>query len=96
MTTGEINGVLTPGGPAVIKGIRLKFDAADPEQGVFLQHENHELLRIGSILRNVFSQIVLMVSAVRPPGAYKLIVKSELNTQQIGTGEFSHDLLVEG
>jgi len=96
MTTGEINAVLTPGGPVVIKGIRLKFDAGDPEQGVFLQSENRQLLRIGGVLRNVFSQIVLMVPTDLSPGAYQLIVKSKLNTQQLRTGEFSHNLLVEG
>lgn len=96
MTTGEVNALLTPGGPAMIKGIRLKFDAVDPEQGVFLQNENRELLRIGGVLRNVFSQIVLMVPPGLSPGSYKLIVKSKLNTQQLRTGELNHDLRVEG
>ncbi|MEL7585123.1 MAG: DUF4469 domain-containing protein [Prolixibacteraceae bacterium] len=96
MTTGEVNAVLTPGGPVVIKGTRLKFDADDPEQGVFLQSENRQLLRIGGVLRNVFSQIVLMVPTDLSPGAYQLIIKSRLNTQQIRTGELSHDLRVGG
>jgi len=95
MTTGEVNAVLTPGGPAVIKGTRLKFDADDPEQGVFLQSEDRQLLHIGSVLRNVFSQIVLVIPVGLSPGAYQLIVKSKLKTQQLRTGELSHDLRVE-
>jgi hypothetical protein len=95
MSTGEGNSVLTPGGPAMIRGIRLKFDPDDMEQGVFLETENRRPLRIPGVLRNVFSQIVLMVPADLPPGTYRLIVKSKLNTQQLRTGEFSH-LLTAG
>lgn len=94
MSSGEVNAVLTPGGPAVIKGIRLKFDADDPEQGVFLQNGDRQLFRAASVLRNVFSQIVLMVPADLSPGAYQLIVKSKLNAQQLRTGELSHLLAV--
>lgn len=95
MSTGEADSVLTPGGPAVIRGIRLKFDPDDTEQGVFLENESGKTFRIPGVLRNVFSQIVLMVPANLLPGTYRLIVKSKLNTQQLRTGEFSH-LLVAG
>ncbi|MGV8092175.1 MAG: DNA-binding domain-containing protein [Mangrovibacterium sp.] len=95
MSTGGTDSALTPGGPAVIRGIRLKFDPDDTEQGVFLENESGKLLRIPGVLRNVFSQIILMVPADLLPGTYRLIVKSKLNTQQLRTSEFSH-LLVAG
>jgi hypothetical protein len=36
-----------------------------------------------------------MIPASLLPGAYQLIVKSKLKTQQLRTGELSHDLRVE-
>ncbi len=95
MTTGGVNSALTPGGPAMVKGIRLKFDTADPEQGVFLQGESRQLLRVDNVLRNVFSQIVLMLPAGLSSGTYQLFIKSKLNTRQLRTGELRQLLVVD-
>ncbi len=95
MSTGDSNSTLTPDGPAFIKGARLKFDADDPEQGIFFENEARQPFKVSRVLRNVFSQLVLMVPADLPAGTYRLLVKSKLKGQQLRTGELGYRLVVD-
>jgi hypothetical protein len=94
MATGNSNSTLTRGGPAFIKGARLTFDTDDPGQGIFFENEARQLFKVSQVLRNVFSQLVLMVPADLPAGTYQVLVKSKLKTQQLRTGELGHRLVV--
>ncbi len=94
MSTGEVNSSLTPGGPVVINGSRLQFDPDDPDQGVFLVNEAQKYLRITPVFQNSFSSLMLMIPADLQTGTYRLLVKSDLNTQTIRTGELDRQLVV--
>lgn len=94
LTTASINSALTPGGPLIIKGARLTFDADDPEQGIFFVNKTGPSFRVSSLLQNTFSQMILLVPADLPPGTYQLQVKSSLKTGTVRTEEFSYLLEV--
>lgn len=94
MSTGTVNSVATSGGPVIIKGVRLKFQPDDPEQGVFFVNGDKQLFRVAGILRHTFSQLVFMVPGDIPSGTYQLQVKSKLETQMLRTGELRTPLVV--
>jgi hypothetical protein len=94
MGSGNNNSALTPGGPAFIKGARLQFDADDPEQGIFFEDGARQLFKATQVLRNVYSQLVLMVPSNLPGGTYRLLVNSKLKTKQLRSGELGHRLVV--
>ncbi len=81
MKSGKRNSTLTPGAPAIVRGGRLKFDPDDPEQGAFFMNEKNQLTRVPEVLTNNFSRLVFMVPADLPPGVYRFVVKSKLNTR---------------
>ncbi len=95
MKSGKRNSTLTPGAPAIVRGGRLKFDPDDPEQGAFFMNEKNQLSRVPEVLTNNFSRLVFMVPADLPPGVYRFVVKSKLNTRQLRSGELDSTLLAE-
>ena len=95
MKSGNKNSTVTPGAPAIVKGARLKFNPDDLEQGAFFMNEEKQLIRVPTVMTNHFSQLAFMVPAGLPPGVYRFLVKSKLNTQQLRSGELDSTLLVE-
>jgi hypothetical protein len=95
MVSGTVNSLVSPGGPAIIKGCRLNFDGEDPSQGIFFVAGNNSVFKVTSVPNNTFSQLVLMVPADLPNGNYSLQVKSKLKTQSTRIGELSKTLVVE-
>ncbi|MGV8094029.1 MAG: DNA-binding domain-containing protein [Mangrovibacterium sp.] len=95
MSSGSVNSVVTPGGPAIIKGVRLKFQPDDPEQGIFFVYGDKQFFRASGVFRNTFSQLMFLVPADMPSGTYQLQVKSKLETRMLRTGEL-RDPLVAG
>lgn len=59
-------------------------------RGSFFENEARQRFQVLQVLRNVFSQLVLMV----PAGTYQLLVKSKLKIQLLRTGEPGHPLEV--
>jgi hypothetical protein len=65
--SGTRNEQLTPGNIARIRGSRLKFDASDPLQGVFLVAANNSATKVATVSRNKPGQVDFLVPSL-PPG----------------------------
>jgi hypothetical protein len=72
--SGEQNGTLTPGELGRLIGKDLRFDPADPEQGIFFLDEAGGETRVASVGLNTPSQLVFAVPAL-PAGSYRLEVR---------------------
>lgn len=70
------NGTLTPGGMGQVTGHRLKFDAADPAQGVFFVDESGTAARAETYGRNKPAELLFMVPASLAVGDYTLEVRA--------------------
>ena len=93
--------ILTPGHMARVSGYDLKFDANDPQQGIFLRpvkNGNRSItagpsVRIEEIGLNTGRQLIFQAPADLPVGIYVLEVKALFGTANLRTGEFQ-DLLI--
>jgi hypothetical protein len=94
MNSGTVNSQLTPGGAAIIKGKRLKYDQDDEQQGIFMVNSKRKEFKVETVYKNTFSQGMMMIPAGLQPGEYRLQVRSNLNTTTIRIGELSQVLLV--
>ena len=72
------NGQLTPGNIAQIRGSRLKFDPADPAQGIFLIAAGGAETKVTTIGRNMPAQLDFLVPLLIP-GEYTLEVRAVIN-----------------
>lgn len=72
-------GALKAGSVIELAGSRLKFDAADAEQGVFLIAGGEET-RCGQVVENKPSRVLVVLPATAAPGDYTL----ELRTRNTG------------
>lgn len=70
------NSTLTPGGMGQVAGHRLKFDAADPEQGVFFVDSDGAAARVEVYGRNKPAELLFMVPAGLADGDYALEVRA--------------------
>lgn len=94
--------ILTPGHMARVSGYDLKFDANDPQQGIFLRpvkNGNRSVsagpsVRVEEIGLNTGRQLIFHVPADLPVGMYVLEVKALFGTASLRTGEFKHLLIV--
>jgi hypothetical protein len=68
------NGSTTPGSGGKIKGHRLKFDEADPQQGVFFMAEDGTAVRVSQILSNKPGEVIFIVPTLTA-GSYQLEVR---------------------
>jgi hypothetical protein len=68
------------GGGGKIKGHRLKFDQADPEQGVFFIAAGGAEVRVTQVLNNRPGEIIMIVPALTA-GQYRLEVRSLFGKQ---------------
>jgi hypothetical protein len=98
----ETHGILSPGRMAQVTGHRLKFDADDPEQGIFLipaksgdrLTSNGEPIRINDIARNKGRELIFMVPPVLPVGVYVLEVRTVFGRHSLRTGRLEEKLIV--
>jgi hypothetical protein len=86
--------VLTPGGGAHLIGYDLNFDPADPKQGIFLLTAGQAPRRVEVILRNVPRELIFLVPADLPAGAYTVEVRSRFG-QKIRSGRLETVLRVD-
>lgn len=92
--SGALNGRVTPGGLARLAGSDLKFDPADPRQGVFFIGASGKEVRVEVVDRNTARVLVFLVPALSP-GEYTLQVRATLNGgEELRTGVLKQQLTV--
>lgn len=99
VVSGAVNTTLTAGGILRLTGSRLKFDASDETQGVFLVPESGDVVRCAIVAENKPARVMVMVPAGIAPGVYYAEVRSRfMGNSQAGktlkTGRFSKPLEV--
>ena len=88
------NAQLTPGGQGRVLGLRLAFDPADPQQGVFFQAADGTTYRANRPARNKPGEIIMVVPAL-PAGTYTLEVRAAFNDSgEIRSGKLKDALTV--
>jgi hypothetical protein len=75
VTSDTINESVTPGGACMLTGARLKFDTADPAQGIFFIL-NGTATKVSTIITMQPSQIVFLVPQGLIAGEYSLEVRN--------------------
>ena len=75
LNSGERNGILTPGGMGRIIGHRLKFDPADPQQGIFFIAADGTETRVSVVGKNKPRELIFLVPEGLTAGEYRLEVR---------------------
>jgi ribulose bisphosphate carboxylase small subunit len=75
ITSVTTNETITPGGVAVLKGSRLKFDQEDVNQGIFFIAADNTTTRVNKIITLKNSQIVFMIPDELIAGEYILEIR---------------------
>jgi hypothetical protein len=93
--SGTRNEQLTPGNIARIRGSRLKYDASDPEQGVFMVATGSgEETKAVTVSRNKPGQVDFLVPPLAP-GDYRLEIRAVLyQGKEARTGSLPAELTV--
>lgn len=92
LKTGEYNSLISPGAMGHITGYRLKFDPADPTQGIFFV--NGSTTRVELTGRNTPSELMFMIPGELTPGEYRLEVRSAMSNGKLFTGVLEEPLTV--
>lgn len=97
VVSGAVNSTLTAGGILRLTGSRLKFDASDEEQGVFLVPEGGEAVRCPVVAENKPARVMVMIPALIDPGTYYAEIRSRFDSsgkaiKTLKTGRFSKPL----
>lgn len=79
--TGSVDGEIKAGSVLSLSGNRLKFDAADEEQGVFLSTEAGEK-RCGTVIENRPAKVVVLVPADLAAGEAEIELRTKLTASQ--------------
>jgi hypothetical protein len=94
LESGQKNSTLTPGGLGRVYGGRLKFDPADPCQGVFFVAADRRATRVALAAENRPKQLIFLVPPLAP-GDYTLEVRARAeDSDDVRTGRFHHTLTV--
>lgn len=95
LNTGELNSVLTPGGMGQLTGYRLKFDPADPEQGIFFVPSGEaSTVRVSVVGKNGPSELMFLVPPTLTPDNYSLEIRSTMGNGTVRTGVLADTLTV--
>lgn len=86
LNSGERNSKLTPGGMGQIMGDRLKFDPADPSQGIFFVGADNSESRVEVVGKNINAELMFLVPATLAAGDYNLIVRTMASQSTLRTG----------
>lgn len=90
MANSQKNQTLTAGQPARLQGNKLKFDSADPLQGVFLiDNATATETKVNFILDNKPKMITFIVPDALAAGTYQLQLRSKLGTKELKTGNLA-------
>ncbi len=94
INSGERNSVLTSGGMGRITGHRLKFDLADPEQGVFFTPTGGAPVRVTRVGKNIPGELMFLVPDGLAAGDHELTVRAVFGTDDVRTGTLAATLTV--
>lgn len=99
VVSGEVNGGLTVGGILEATGSRLKFDAADNVQGLFLVPESGAAVRCDVVAENKPARLMVMIPATVAAGTYYVEVRTKLTEsgstgKTLKVGRFAKELTV--
>ncbi len=82
--TGTKNDKLTPGAPGKLNGQKLKFDAADPLQGVFFVNETtNKAFKVDKYVECLPSKLIFKVPTGMAKGSYKAEVRKAGKTARL-------------
>ncbi|QIX61650.1 DUF4469 domain-containing protein [Hymenobacter sp. BT18] len=94
-TSDTRNEKLTKGGTARLTGERLKFDAKDAQQGVFLVASNGTATKVARVLTNMPGEQLFLVPATLAVGTYRVEVRNRAkNSTDMKTGSLGDTLTV--
>jgi hypothetical protein len=86
---------LSKGGTVRLTGSRLKFEAGDTQQGVFLIAANGTETRVARVLTNKPSELLFLVPASLVTGQYRVVVRAKLaGGLALRSGELGSPLVV--
>lgn len=99
VVSGEVNGTLTLGGILEATGSRLKYDAADTQQGLFLVPESGAAIRCDVVAENKPARLMVMIPATVTAGTYHVEVRTKLTDsgragKSLKVGRFGKELTV--
>ena len=99
VVSGAVNSTLTAGGILRLTGSRLKFDAADEAQGVFLVPESGETVRCAVVAENKPARVMVMVPQDIAAGTYYAEVRTKLDSsrqpgKRLKAGRYGKPLIV--
>ena len=79
VNTADVDSIITPGGMGQVRGRRLKFDPADPNQGIFFI--NGTETRVTVVGKNTATELMFLIPNLEP-GQYALEVRSLFGQEQ--------------
>lgn len=85
--SGGVNSEITPGGMALLIGQLLRFDAADPRQGLFFADSNRAETRVTDILEASAKKISFSIPASLAPGRYSLVLRTLRIAKKMRSGD---------
>ncbi|MGV8094449.1 MAG: DUF4469 domain-containing protein [Mangrovibacterium sp.] len=95
VASGTINETITPGGTAILKGLRMKFDPKDVNQGIFFIDSNNAETRVDRIIKLRASEIVFVIPAGLAAGNYSLEVRVlPIGNKNVKNGQLKDKLTV--
>jgi hypothetical protein len=95
VTAETVNETLTPGGTAILSGMRLKFDQSNPQVGIFLIDSAKNEYRVERILSHTGTKIVFQTPPALAADEYSLEVRVLLpRNKNVKTGKLTEKLTV--
>jgi len=94
VASGRRDGSLTPGGVGQINGFRLRFDPANPDEGIFFVAPSGTKTRVETMVKNQLRELIFVVPAL-PAGGYRLEVRARIRGgEELRTGALECKLTV--
>jgi len=93
VVSGARNSTVTPGGHGKLFGRLLRFDAEDPEQGVFFVAVDDSATRVEVVPENMPGKLIFLNPSLAA-GAYRLQVRAALNGEEVRIGTLAEVLTV--
>lgn len=94
LNSGDLNTTLTPGGMGQLTGHRLKFDPADPAQGIYFTATDGSRSRVSVVGRNDPSELLFLIPTDLTPGDYRLEVCTAMSNGTVRSGLLEEPLSV--
>lgn len=99
VASGTVNSVLSAGGVLRLAGRRLKFEAGDERQGVFLVGEDAAVQRCAVVVEVLPSRVTVVIPPQLAAGIYSLELRTMLDvngrpSKRLRTGRLANPLVV--